>query len=197
MDEGDLNVVAVLSGNRNFEGRIHPQVRASYLASPPLCVAYALAGRVDVDLTTEPIGHGRRTGRSSSATSGRRPRRWSRRSARRSPGAVRATSTGGSSKATSTGVRSPSPSGPMYAWDPASTYVQEPPFFHDLGPRRCRRDIEGARVLVKVGDSITTDHISPAGAIKAGLAGRGVPHGARRRAARLQLVRRRAAGTTR
>ncbi|HEX6844293.1 MAG TPA: aconitate hydratase AcnA, partial [Actinomycetota bacterium] len=165
VDEGDLNVVAVLSGNRNFEGRVHPQVRAAYLASPPLVVAYALAGRIDLDLTTDPIGHG---------PDGPVYLRdlWP------SPEEV--------AEAVSTSVTEDqfvtryaqvwqgderwrslaTPEGPVYAWDAASTYVAEPPFFADLSPRTIG-DIEGARVLVKVGDSITTDHISPAGSIKA------------------------------
>jgi len=164
VDERDLNVVAVLSGNRNFEGRIHPQVRASYLASPPLVVAYALAGRVDVDLTTEPIGEG-------------------------ADGPVYLRDLWPSPIEIAEAVRDaiteeqfaeqyariwegderwkglPTPEGPTYGWDPASTYVQEPPFFADLTPRPIS-DVDGARALVKVGDSITTDHISPAGSIK-------------------------------
>jgi aconitate hydratase len=168
VDARDLAVVAVLSGNRNFEGRIHPQVRASYLASPPLCVAYALAGTVQIDLTSEPLG---------SAADGRpillrdiwpsseeiadavahaiAPEQFEREYGRIWDGDEHWASL-------------ESPSGSMYAWDVRSTYVQEPPFFADLaGDRVAASDIEGARVLVKVGDSITTDHISPAGAIKA------------------------------
>ena len=166
VDEGDLNVVAVLSGNRNFEGRIHPQVRASYLASPPLCVAYALAGSVQIDLTTEPLGRG-------------------------ADGPVFLSDIWPSADDVAQAIRTslepqqfeheygrvwdgdenwaalPSPSGPMYDWDPDSTYVREPPFFDDLDDAVAGGNIEGARVLVKVGDSITTDHISPAGSIKA------------------------------
>jgi aconitate hydratase len=165
VDEGDLNVVAVLSGNRNFEGRIHPQVRASYLASPPLCVAYALAGSVEVDLTSEPLGMG---------TDGPVFLRdiW--------PGPAEIASSMAAAITQEQFVREyahiwdgderwmslPTPSGPVYAWDPASTYVQEPPFFREEEARPIE-DIEGARVLVRVGDSITTDHISPAGSIKA------------------------------
>ena len=165
VDEGDLNVVAVLSGNRNFEGRIHPQVRASYLASPPLCVAYALAGSVEVDLTSEPLGVG---------TDGPVFLRdiW--------PAPAEIASAMAAAITQEQFVREyahiwdgderwmslPTPSGPVYAWDPASTYVQEPPFFRQEEARPIA-DIEGARVLVRVGDSITTDHISPAGSIKA------------------------------
>jgi aconitate hydratase len=190
VEEGDLNVVAVLSGNRNFEGRIHPQVRASYLASPPLCVAYALAGSVDIDLTREPLGEGHggpvflsdlwpspaeiAAAMSDAITEDQFVREY----AQIWDGDERWRSL-------------PTPAGPVYAWDPASTYVQEPPFFlSDVEP--VVEDIQGARVLVRVGDSITTDHISPAGSIKADspagifLQERGVPpaqfnsYGARR-----------------
>ena len=166
--QNDLAVVAVLSGNRNFEGRIHPQVRASYLASPPLVVAYALAGHVEVDLTSEPLGTSADgTPVSSEATCGPRPRRSATRSRRRSHPNSSSASTGGSSTATTGGAPSPRPTGPVYAWDPNSTYVREPPFFEDLEPTPAEpSDIDGARCLVKVGDSITTDHISPAGSIK-------------------------------
>ena len=165
VDEGDLNVVAVLSGNRNFEGRVHPQVRASYLASPPLVVAYALAGRIDLDPATEPLAVGPdgpvflrdlwptpdevaaavATAITSEQFAERYAEIW------RGDDRWRALAT---------------PAGAEYAWDPASTYVQEPPFFEQLAPRTYV-DVEDARVLVKVGDSITTDHISPAGSIKA------------------------------
>ncbi|HEX9122351.1 MAG TPA: aconitate hydratase AcnA [Actinomycetota bacterium] len=163
----DLAVCAVLSGNRNFEGRIHPLVRASYLASPPLVVAYALAGHVGMDLTTEPLGVGADGGpvflrdlwpsaqevRAVIAAS-LSPEQFKREYGRVFQGDEHWSSL-------------PSPSGPMYGWDPASTYVQEPPFFEDLGPApSAPGDIRAARVLVEVGDSITTDHISPAGSIK-------------------------------
>ena len=165
VDDGDLNVVAVLSGNRNFEGRIHPQVRASYLASPPLCVAYALAGRVDVDLTTDPIGDGpggpvfladiwpTPAEVADAIATSVEPVQFEREYARIWDGDEH-------------WIGLPSPMGPMYAWDPDSTYVREPPFVEGDAPVTLG-DIEGARVLIKVGDSITTDHISPAGAIKA------------------------------
>jgi aconitate hydratase len=165
VEEQDLNVVAVLSGNRNFEGRVHPQVRASYLASPPLCVAYALAGRIDLDLTTEPIGQG---------VDGPLFLRdiWPTSDEVREAMATAIVE----EQFTSQYERIwdgderwrdlPTPSGPVYEWDPASTYVREPPFFEGLDEARPQGDIEGARVLVRVGDSITTDHISPAGSIK-------------------------------
>ncbi len=165
VDGGDLNVVAVLSGNRNFEGRIHPQVRASYLASPPLCVAYALAGRIDLDLTTEPIGQGD-TGPvflhdlwpSATEVEAAVTRGVSEEQFEREYGAI----WDGDDRWTTL----PTPTGPEYAWDPSSTYVREPPFFGGAAAEE-PADIDGARVLVKVGDSITTDHISPAGSIKA------------------------------
>jgi aconitate hydratase len=165
--EGDLAVAAVLSGNRNFEGRIHPQVRASYLASPPLVVAYALAGHVEVDLTTDPLGTtdggspvylrdlwpSAEEVRNAIATAVS-PAQFEREYARIFDGDDRWRSL-------------PTPEGPVYAWDPDSTYVQEPPFFLDLDREPSDPpDVVGARCLVKVGDSITTDHISPAGSIK-------------------------------
>jgi len=165
--EGDLAVAAVLSGNRNFEGRIHPQVRASYLASPPLVVAYALAGHVEVDLTTDPLGTtdggspvylrdlwpSAEDVRDAIATAVS-PAQFEREYARIYEGDDRWRSL-------------PTPEGPVYAWDPDSTYVQEPPFFLDLDREPSDPpDVVGARCLVKVGDSITTDHISPAGSIK-------------------------------
>jgi aconitate hydratase len=165
--EGDLSAVAVLSGNRNFEGRIHPLVRASYLASPPLVVAYALAGHVEVDLANDPIGSGAdgtpvylrdlwptpdevREAIASSVA----PEQFEREYARVFDGDERWRAL-------------PTPSGGVYAWDPTSTYVREPPFFEALEAQAAPGDIVGARCLVKVGDSVTTDHISPAGSIKA------------------------------
>ncbi|HEX7345209.1 MAG TPA: aconitate hydratase AcnA, partial [Candidatus Limnocylindrales bacterium] len=165
VDDHDLNVVAVLSGNRNFEGRVHPQVRASYLASPPLCVAYALAGRLDLDLTTDPIG------RSADGPVYLRDI-WP------SPEDVRdAVAAAITDEQFTTQYGRiwdgdehwrglPTPTGPVYDWAADSTYVREPPFFDGSGDARPVGDIEGARILVKVGDSITTDHISPAGSIK-------------------------------
>jgi aconitate hydratase len=164
VDEGDLNVVAVLSGNRNFEGRVHPQVRASYLASPPLVVAYALVGSADVDLTAEPLGQGadgpvflRDVWPSAEEVAAAAADAITERQFAEEYGRI----WDGDEHWRSL----PTPTGPVYAWDADSTYVQEPPFFADLSPRAIA-DIEGARILVKVGDSITTDHISPAGSIK-------------------------------
>jgi aconitate hydratase len=167
VDERDLAVVAVLSGNRNFEGRIHPQVRASYLASPPLCVAYALAGGVDIDLTTQPIG---------TTPEGQDVFLRDLWPTADEVQAVLADAITPEQFEDEYGriwagddhwAALEAPTGTVYEWDPASTYVQEPPFFRDLGDHLAEpEDVEGARVLVKVGDSITTDHISPAGSIK-------------------------------
>ncbi len=161
-----LVVTSVLSGNRNFEGRISSDVRANYLASPPLVVAYALAGTVDIDLTTEPIGTDHNgddvyladiwpTQReidetvAASVTRGQFIHQYA--SVFEGSGQWKAIETSG---------------GALFDWDPSSTYVQEPPFFLDLGPDPTPiTPIEGARALLKLGDSVTTDHISPAGAI--------------------------------
>ncbi len=166
IEEANLVATSVLSGNRNFEGRISPHVRANYLASPPLVVAYAIAGTVDIDLTTEPLAVDRNgddvylrdlwpTTRevlevvASSVDADE---------FRKEYGAVYDGSAEWQAIESETGA--------LYEWDPDSTYVQEPPFFMDLGPDpKPLKRIEGARVLLKLGDSVTTDHISPAGAI--------------------------------
>ena len=165
--EGDLAVCSVLSGNRNFEGRIHPETKLNYLASPPLVVAYALAGTMETDLTAEPLGTGS-DGRPvwlrdiwpSQAETGEviasclRPDMYTGEYAQVFAGDGRWRSL-------------PVPAGDTFAWDPASTYVRRPPFFDGLAPEPGPlAGIEGARVLVLLGDSVTTDHISPAGAIK-------------------------------
>ena len=163
--EQDTIVAAVLSGNRNFEGRIHPQVRANYLASPPLVVAYALAGRMDVDLTTEPLGEGKngpvflkdvwpnnaeineiiagcvteQMFRSRYSDVFKGDKEWSKLDV---------------------------PTGERYAWDANSEYVKRPPYFDNmLAEPGALQDVRGARVLAVLGDSVTTDHISPAGSI--------------------------------
>ncbi|NNL69921.1 MAG: aconitate hydratase AcnA [Acidimicrobiia bacterium] len=164
--EHDLVAASVLSGNRNFEGRISPDVRANYLASPPLVVAYALAGTVDIDLTTEPLGTGTdgepvylseiwptqaEIDEIVAATVSRE--HFIEQYGRVFEGSAewKAIETSG---------------GDLYDWNPNSTYVQEPPFFVGLTPEpEPITPISGARVLVKVGDSVTTDHISPAGSI--------------------------------
>lgn len=165
--ENDLTVASVLSGNRNFEGRVHAQVKANYLASPPLVVAYALAGTVDIDLVNDPLGHDQNgqpvflkdiwpssleireamtkvnseVFRKEYANVFNSNKRWNEIDA---------------------------PKGNIYEWDDASTYIQEPPFFKDLSPTPDDiGDITGLKTLALLGDSITTDHISPAGNIAA------------------------------
>jgi len=164
--EHDLIVAAVLSGNRNFEGRIHPQVRANYLASPPLVVAYALAGRMDVDLTTEPLGR-TATGEdvylkdlwpTSAEIDAALAAAVSDQMFRRRYADVFA----GDERWSSMNV----PAGERYAWDEKSEYVKRPPYFDGMPKQPAAvQDITGARVLVMVADSVTTDHISPAGNI--------------------------------
>ncbi|HET9928093.1 MAG TPA: aconitase family protein, partial [Rubrobacter sp.] len=166
VEENDLVVAAVLSGNRNFEGRINPDVRANYLASPPLVVAYALAGTVDIDLSRDPIGE------DEDGNPVYLQDIWPSQEevAREIENALDpeiyieqyADVYTGNEQWNDVEV----PSGDLYEWDPESTYIQEPSFFKDMGPEaEDLKDIEDARVLVKVGDSVTTDHISPAGAI--------------------------------
>jgi aconitate hydratase len=167
VNDADLAVVSVLSGNRNFEGRINPDVRMNYLASPPLVVAYALAGSMDVDLLDEPLG----TDKDGNDVYLKDIWPSAEEVARTVEEAVRSdmftSSYGevfeGDERWNSLEV----PEGDRFAWDDASTYVAQPPYFKDL-PREPEpvADIEGARVLAKLGDSVTTDHISPAGAIK-------------------------------
>ena len=163
----DLVVASVLSGNRNFEGRIHADIKANYLASPPLVVAYAIAGTVDIDLTTEPLGQDSKGNDvylrdvwpeqaeiEQLVTDAVHRDQFEKEYAE--------VFTGGSDdwKAIKT------PAGAIYEWSDSSTYIQEPTFFVDLAPEPPPvAPIEGARCLVKVGDSVTTDHISPAGAI--------------------------------
>jgi aconitate hydratase len=164
--QNDLVAAAVLSGNRNFEGRINPLTLANYLASPPLVVAYALAGTVDIDMEREPLGRG----------TGGQPVYlrdvWP--TPAEVEAAVRATVTPELFRAQYANVFSgderwrelPAPAGELYAWDPASSYIKEPPFFATMTREvPGLRDISGARVLAVLGDSVTTDHISPAGSI--------------------------------
>jgi aconitate hydratase len=164
--EHQLVVAAVLSGNRNFEGRVHPQVRANYLASPPLVVAYALAGTVDIDFESEPLGKDR-TGSPvylrdiwpSQAEVGQAMDRAIR------PEMFRE-SYANVWDGNPTWNAIPVAGGALYEWRPDSTYIQEPPFFTGLSPElEPISEIHGARVLALLGDSITTDHISPAGSI--------------------------------
>ncbi len=166
IEENSLVTAAVLSGNRNFEARIHPLVRANYLASPMLVVAFALAGRVNIDLTREAIAN------SSDGTPVYLSEIWP------TPEEIRDTMAASlkpelfrEQYATvfdgdATWQALEVPGGSRYAWDPASTYVQEPPFFQALPPEPAPlTDVIDARVLAVLGDSVTTDHISPAGAI--------------------------------
>jgi aconitate hydratase len=165
--EGDLVACSVLSGNRNFEARIHPEVKANYLASPPLVVAYALAGRIDVDLEHEALGV--------AADGGEVFLRdvW--------PSTAEIQETIASSvqrdmfertyadvyEGDETWRSLATPSGDLYEWDPASTYVRRPPYFEGLRMEpEPVADVHGARCLVSLGDSVTTDHISPAGSIR-------------------------------
>ena len=167
VEKGDLVVTAVLSGNRNFEGRISPHVRANYLASPPLVVAYALAGSLKIDITKEPLGAGK-DGKPvylkdiwpSNADISAAVRKFVTAEAFKKrysevfkgPEAWRKIPTGG---------------GKTYQWQLGSTYIAHPPFFTDIAPEPAAiSDIKGARLLAILGDSITTDHISPAGSIK-------------------------------
>jgi aconitate hydratase len=166
IEEHSLVTAAVLSGNRNFEARIHPLVRANYLASPMLVVAFALAGRIDIDLEREPLGRGAdgqpvylrelwpslQEIRETMAPA-LKPALFRRRY-------------GSVFKGDETWQALEVPGGSRFAWDPASTYVREPPFFINLPPEPGPlNDIVGARVLAVLGDSVTTDHISPAGSI--------------------------------
>jgi aconitate hydratase len=164
--EGDLVVAGVLSGNRNFEGRIHQHVQANFLASPPLVVAYALAGTVDIDLMNDPIG------KDSAGDKVYLRDIWP--SSSEILELIDEVVTPEMFKEEYEGIEESNetwnnikiPEGSIYAWDETSTYIQEPPFFVGLDPEVPEiRSIRGARVLVRVGDSTTTDHISPAGSI--------------------------------
>ena len=166
VEDEKLNVVAVLSGNRNFEGRIHPLVRASYLASPPLVVAYALAGDIRRNLGTDPVGKDR-NGKdvylhelwpsadevNESIRTSLKVEMFKREYERIFDG-------------DENWQRMSAPTGPSYEWDPNSTYVREPSFFEEMSTEpKALSDIVAARALVILGESITTDHISPAGSI--------------------------------
>ena len=166
VDEHNLVVSSVLSGNRNFEGRIHAQVHASFLASPPLVIAYALAGTVDIDLTTQPLGTG------SDGEPVYLSDIWPSQDEVRDVvnSAVTANVFAESYSQVFEGDENwqamATPEGDLYDWDAESTYIKEPPFFDNLQLEPSEPgDILGAKVLIKVADSVTTDHISPAGAI--------------------------------
>jgi aconitate hydratase len=168
IQDKELVVASVLSGNRNFEGRVHPLTHVNYLASPPLVVAYALAGTVNLDLKNEPIGHDPND----------QPvylkEIWpSQDEIRQAVGRALSpelfeSEYGNVFEGDETWNQIVIPEGELYQWDSKSTYIQEPPFFIGLTPEvPPLRPIEGARVLALLGDSVTTDHISPAGAIPA------------------------------
>src|SRR5947199_6810784 len=165
----DLNVVSVLSGNRNFEGRIHPLIKSSYLASPPLVVAYALAGTVHIDLQDQPIGNDKNGKPVFLKDLWPSPEEVNEVVGKAITQEMYATEYGKIFEGDRFWKTMPSPTGLAYAWDPSSTYVQEPPFFQNFSATPPARipDIVGARVLVSVGDCVTTDHISPAGSIPA------------------------------
>jgi aconitate hydratase len=166
INEGDLVVTSVLSGNRNFEGRISPHIRANYLASPPLVVAYAIAGSMNIDITSEPLGTGGdgapvylkdvwpsndevRAAVAGSVT----PQMFSEQYADAFSGSAEWQAID-------------APEGLTYAWQDASTYVRNPPYFDGMEAKPAAlNDVVGARILARLGDSVTTDHISPAGAI--------------------------------
>ncbi len=165
IQSADLVTAAVLSGNRNFEGRVHPLVRANYLASPPLVVAFALAGRMDIDLTTEPIGH------DPSGQAVLLQDIWP--SQAEIMELLQQADAPQHYRSIYNSIEALVPewqaiqgqSGPLYHWQKDSTYIQEPPFFSELAKSSEIRPIEQARVLALFGDSVTTDHISPAGSI--------------------------------
>jgi aconitate hydratase len=163
---GDITACSVLSGNRNFEGRVHPEVRMNFLASPPLVVAYALAGTLDLDLTTEPLGTGtdgkpvylKDIWPSDHEVQELLTRSIDSKMFQQSYAGVFA----GDEHWNAIKV----PAGKLYTWDAKSTYVKNPPYFEGMGPTPAPlSDIEGARALAVLGDSVTTDHISPAGNI--------------------------------
>ena len=166
VESNDLVVAAVLSGNRNFEGRIHPLARASYLASPPLVVAFALAGRVDIDLTTEPLGVGSDGSPVFLADIWPAPEEIRQVIATAIDPELFQRTYADVFEGDERWRALPIPSGDRYAWADGSTYVAKPPFFDGLSfdPTPVS-DIVGARALLVLGDSVTTDHISPAGSI--------------------------------
>jgi aconitate hydratase len=164
--DNNMVAVAVLSGNRNFEGRIHPLVRANYLASPPLVVAYALAGRMDIDLTTEPLGNGSDGQPVFLSDVWPTPQEIESTVRKAVTSAQYAKQYAEVYEGDAHWKSMPIPKGDVYQWDPKSTYIKMPPYFENM-PRTPAdlADLHGARVLAILGDSVTTDHISPAGSI--------------------------------
>ena len=168
VQDNDLVVAAVLSGNRNFEGRIHPQVRASFLASPPLVVAYALAGTVDIDLTTDPVGTDINGDPVYLRDLWPTQEEVSEMVAKAVTSEVFSKNYASVFEGDEHWRSLPNSSGELFAWDANSTYIQEPPFFQGMKDEpEPVKDIHGARVLAVLDDSITTDHISPAGSFSA------------------------------
>jgi len=166
--EADLVAAAVISGNRNFEGRVHPQVRANYLASPMLVVAYALAGSVNMDLTKEPVGYDRNNEPVYLKDIWPSPKEISAAIAKAVKPASFKKRYGNVFDGDANWKKVKLVKGQTYQWDPTSTYVKNPPFFEGMTVKpKPVEDVTGARVLAVFGDSITTDHISPAGNIKA------------------------------
>jgi aconitate hydratase len=168
VNEADLSVVSVLSGNRNFEGRINPDIKMNYLASPPLVVAYALAGTMDIDLNTDPLGVGADGQPVFLADIWPNAKEVDEVIA----SAIGATGFGTAYSDVFAGDEAwrslPTPTGKTFEWAEDSTYVRKPPYFDGMAREpRPVADITGARVLAKLGDSVTTDHISPASSIKA------------------------------
>ncbi len=167
IEQHKLIVAAVLSGNRNFEGRVNPLTRFNYLASPPLVVAYALAGRMDIDLVTEPLGVGAK-GPVFLRDVWPAPKDVEEEILRSVKRAMFTTEYADVFAGDEHWRGLPVPKGDRFAWDPSSTYVKQPPYFEGMPVKPPDvRPITGARVLVMLGDSITTDHISPAGSIPA------------------------------
>ncbi len=163
IEERDLAVCSVLSGNRNFEGRIHPEVKMNYLASPPLCVAYALAGRMDLDMLEEPLQgdtYLRDLWPSQEEVNAEIEHAVKSDMFRKSYGEV--------FEGDENWNALELPDGDRYAWDDDSTYVKRPPYFEGMDPESADgfEPVEGARAIAVLGDSVTTDHISPAGSIK-------------------------------
>ncbi|MCF5505133.1 aconitate hydratase, partial [Pseudomonas syringae] len=167
IQQSDLTVASVLSGNRNFEGRVHPLVKTNWLASPPLVVAYALAGSVRIDISSEPLGEG------SDGQPVYLRDIWP--SQKEIADAVASVNTGMFHKEYAEVFAGDEqwqaievPQAATYVWQDDSTYIQHPPFFDGIGgPPPVIQDVEDARILALLGDSVTTDHISPAGNIKA------------------------------
>jgi len=166
VEENDLTVAAVLSGNRNFEGRVHPQVKANYLASPILVVAYAIAGTVDINLTKEPLGQSESGDKIYLKDIWPSQKEISETINRSLTADIFEEQYNSVAGGPSQWKDLPTSSGVNFDWDPGSTYIQKPPYFEDFQDKPVdRTEIVGSRVLVYLEDSVTTDHISPAGSI--------------------------------